>query len=147
MFRNTRGLRSSDFTPEMEQGQKRACRKDNGTMAEKPNLFSAIIEVDQLALLKNSLCENFWVSLKQKIDKGKHNSRVKRFQRKGSWDLNDIDWNVVQRIIWHESMAKTKLRIAADTLLLALPQLDHEHTMCMSLTCGNQFYWCSATLF
>ena len=36
--------------------------------------------------------------------------------------------------------AKTILRMATDTLLLALQYLDHEHTMCMAFTPGIQFF-------
>ena len=48
--------------------------------------------------------------------------------------LSDMGCNVVQSMI---STAKTNLKMAADTLLLALQYLDHGHTTCITFMPGN----------
>ena len=138
----------SEFSPELEQWQKRACREDNVRRAQ----FVFCLHRGGPSCSPEKLCfRGFWAFLKQKIDNGNHNPKVKRFQRNDQEVYHGIGMmstGMSSGVSYGMmSMAKTKLRMAANTLLLAQPQLDHEHTMYMALTAGNQFYWCKATLF
>ena len=149
ILRLTRGSKALNLAQSWNSGRRGHVER---TMSEEPNLCSAVIEVDPLPLLKNSAFSRiFGLSSSRKLTGETTTQKWRGFKE------NDCEVYLGIRLIstgmpfgvsfGMMSMAKTNLRMAADTLLMALPQLDHEHTMCMSLTPGDQFLGWKATLF
>ena len=141
-------IRSSEFSPELEQWQKRACREDNVRRAQ----FVFYLHRGGPSCSPEKLCfRGFWAFLNGKLTTETKTQKWRGFKvkdREVYHGIGMISTGMPSGVsLGMMSMAKTKLRMAANTLLLAQPQLDRELTMYMALTAGNEFYWCKATLF